>query len=283
MREKNHWSLRSFSTPGDDSWKESHWREAIQLHKVWQELLRIEILKSTIRGSNEVSGVFPHHNSWRELQWRETIQLHRVWQEIFMIKRLEVQSEDPWRKQPLKCNKCDRSFSTSGEDWWRESHWREAIQLHKDQQDQNTLSTIRRSMKETIEVSGGFPHHDSWKEWHWGEAIQVHKVWQELLIIKRIDYWSTTRGSMKDTTIEVHQMCQELFHIWTTLERSHSIAQSVARASQDQSTYKYHQRFHEGKNIQVHNLWQKLYHNVTVGSHALVRFKSQCHQIEYPL
>ena len=103
-------------------------------------------------------------------------------------------------------------------------------------------------MKETIEVSGGFPHHDSWKEWHWGEAIQVHKVWQELLIIKRIDNWSTTRGSMKDTTIEVHQMWQELFHIrWRfikgiTLERSHSIAQR----STGSKHFEYHQKIHEG-------------------------------------
>ena len=33
MKERKHWSLRSFSTSGDESWKESHWREAIQVYK----------------------------------------------------------------------------------------------------------------------------------------------------------------------------------------------------------------------------------------------------------
>ena len=214
MREKNHWSLRSFSTPGDDSWKESHWREAIQLHKVWQELLRIEILKSTIRGSmkeatNEVSGVFPHHNSWRELQWREAIQLHRVWQEIFMIKRLEVQSEDPWRKQPLKCNKCDRSFSTSGEDSWRESHWREAIQLHKVGQELLRIKILKK-----------VPSEDPWRKQplkSQEKGITMERSHSSALSVARASHdqetWSTIRGSLKETTIEVHQMWQELFHI----------------------------------------------------------------------
>ena len=49
--------------------------------------------------------------------------------------------------------------------------------------------------------------------------------------------WSTIRRSWKETTIEVQQMWQELFHIrWRfmkgiTLERSHTSALSVARAS----------------------------------------------------
>ena len=66
--------------------------------------------------------------------------------------------------------------------------------------------------------------------------------------------WSTIRRSWKETTIEVQQKWQELFHIrWRfmkgiTQERSHSIAQSVARASLDQNTKKYLKRIHEGKN-----------------------------------
>ena len=65
--------------------------------------------------------------------------------------------------------------------------------------------------------------------------------------------WSTIRRSWKETTIEVQQKWQELFHIrWRFMkgitQRSHSIAQSVARASKDQNTKKYHKRIHEGKN-----------------------------------
>ena len=95
--------------------------------------------------------------------------------------------------------------------------------------------------KETIEVSGAFPHHYSWKESQWREAIKVHKLWQELLMIKRLE--EMIRGSMKETTNEVHQMWHELFHIrWRfmkgiAIERSHSIAQSVARDFQDQETW----------------------------------------------
>ena len=54
-----------------------------------------------------------------------------MWQELLMFKRLEIISEDPWRKQPLNCTKCERSFSTSDEVSWRKSNWREAIQLPK--------------------------------------------------------------------------------------------------------------------------------------------------------
>ena len=41
-------------------------------------------------------------NSWRESHSREAIQLHKVWQEIFRIKRLEVPSEDPCRRETIQ-------------------------------------------------------------------------------------------------------------------------------------------------------------------------------------
>ena len=41
---------RSFYKSNELTWRESHWREAIQLHKVWQELLRIKILKVPSEG-----------------------------------------------------------------------------------------------------------------------------------------------------------------------------------------------------------------------------------------
>ena len=55
--------------------------------------------------------------------------------------------------------------------------------------------------------------------------------------------WNYIRGSLKETTIELHQMWEELFHIrWSfmkeiKLERSHSIAQTVTRVFQDQKTW----------------------------------------------
>ena len=75
--------------------------------------------------------------------------------------------------------------------------------------------------------------------------------------------WSTTRGSLKEITIEVRQMWQELFHIrWRfkkgiTLERNHSIAQSVARDFSRSRDLKYHQRI-----LEENNHWSAT--NVTV-------------------
>ena len=147
----------------------------------------------TIRGREEsmkrknhcsvqnVTGAFPHQVKIHEGNYigEKPFNCTKCGKRFFTIKRLEVPSEDPWRKQPLKCNKCDSSFSTSGEDSWRELHWREAIQLHKVWQELLKIkilkSTIRGSMKEaTIEVSGVFPHHNSWEVSQWREAIQVH-------------------------------------------------------------------------------------------------------------
>ena len=133
-----------------------------------------------------------------------------------------------------------------------------ALSVARASHDQETWSTVRGSLKET--------------------TIDVHQMWQELFHIRLRfmkgitlershsiaqsvardfhyqETWSTIRRSWKETTIEVQQKWQELFHIrWRfmkgiTQERSHSIAQSVARASQDQNTKKYHKRIHEGKN-----------------------------------
>ena len=66
---------------GEDLWRKSHWREAIQLHKVWQELLKIKTPKvpsedQRMKETMEVSGAFPHHYSWKESQWREASQVH---------------------------------------------------------------------------------------------------------------------------------------------------------------------------------------------------------------
>ena len=190
-----------------------------------------------------------------------------------MIKRLEVPSEDSWRKQPLHwsatnvtgafphqvkihegnhsgeksfiCTKCGKRFSRSRD-----------FQYHQ------------RKEKD-IKVSGAFPHHNSRKEWHWRKAIQVHEVWQELLMIKRLE--EMIRGSMKETTNEVHQMWQELFHIrWRfmkgiAIKRSHSIAQSVHKVWQEIFRIKRLEVVPledpcRRETIQVHNLWQELFH-----------------------
>ena len=98
--------------PHHYSWQESQWREAIQVHKVWHELFIIKRLQEMIRGSMKETTIEGHqiwqelfHIRWRrESHWREAIQLHKVWQELLRIKILKkVPSEDPWRKQPLKC------------------------------------------------------------------------------------------------------------------------------------------------------------------------------------
>ena len=72
MKERNNWSLRNFSLSVDDSWKKSHWREGIRVHKVWQELLRIKILKVPSEDPwrkeiIEVSGAFPHQVTQEDL------------------------------------------------------------------------------------------------------------------------------------------------------------------------------------------------------------------------
>ena len=79
--------------------------------------------------------------------------------------------------------------------------------------------------------------------------------------------WSTIRGSLKETTIEVHLIVwQELSHIrlrfmkGITLERSHSIAQSVARDFHYQETRSTIRRSWKETTIEVHQMWQELFH-----------------------
>ena len=111
---KNHWSLRSFSTSGEDSWRKSHWREAIQLHEVWQELLRIKILKKYHQRIHEGKTMMHERNDTGKKQFK-CMKCGKSFSWSWDLKRW---SEDPWRKQPLKYTKCDRRFSTSGEHRW---------------------------------------------------------------------------------------------------------------------------------------------------------------------
>ena len=151
----------------------------------------------------------------RESLKETTIEVRQMWQGAFPH-QVKIHEGNHSGEKSFICTKCGKRFSRSRD-----------FQYHQ------------RKEKD-IKVSGAFPHHNSKKEWHWRKAIQVHEVWQELLMIKRLE--EMIRGSMKETTNEVPQMWRELFHIrWRfmkgiTLERSHSIAQSVARASQDPNT-----------------------------------------------
>ena len=113
------------------------------------------------------------------------------------------------KETTIKVQQMWRELLRSGEDSWGELHWREAIQLHEVWQELLRIKTLKKYHQrihegKTIEISGAFPHHDAWKEWHWKEAIQVHEVWQELLMI--MGFEEMIRGSMKETTVEVHQM-----------------------------------------------------------------------------
>ena len=63
-----------------------HWRETIQVHKVWQKLLTI---KSFI-------------DTWEDPHRRKTIQVHKVWQELLISMHLEDTWEDPHRREAIQ-------------------------------------------------------------------------------------------------------------------------------------------------------------------------------------
>ena len=148
MKERNHWSIRSISTSGDDLWKESHWREAIWVHEVWEELLRIKIIK------------VPSEDPWG----KETIEVSEAFQH-----QVTIHERNHTGEKPFKC-----------------------ISVARASHNQETWGTIRGSMKETtIEM------HQMWQElfhirWRFTKvitlrlAIQFIKVWQKLL---RIMHW----------------------------------------------------------------------------------------------
>ena len=54
-------------------------------------------------------------------------------------------------KKPFACSKCDKAFMHSGEDTWKDSHWRETIYLLK--------------MSQDIYKEWGF--EEAWKDPHW--------------------------------------------------------------------------------------------------------------------
>ena len=72
-------------------------------------------------------------------------------------------------KKPLKCSKCYRSVSISGKDSWKDSHWRQFIELLK--------------CGKSFSGSRDLKYH--YLEDSWRETIQVHNMWQELLHILR--------------------------------------------------------------------------------------------------
>ena len=93
----NHWSATNVTgASGENSWRESHSREAIQLHKVWQEIFRIKRLE------------VPLEDPCR----RETIQVHNLWQELFHIVWLKIappiihQRIQKGKRQTPLCTKC---------------------------------------------------------------------------------------------------------------------------------------------------------------------------------
>ena len=105
---------------GDDSWREWHWREAIQLRKVWQELLRIKILKSAIRGS-----------IWRKQPLKSQIIFHST-----------IHERNHNGEKSFKCIKCGKISS-----WSRDLKYHQRI--HEGNNDWSAPN-----------VTGAFPHQD---------------------------------------------------------------------------------------------------------------------------
>ena len=90
----------------EGAWEDPHRREAIQVHKVSQELLNINEttqMRESIQVHKDL-GVFKikfFEGAWEDPYRREAIQMLEVWQELLEIRPVTEFLEDPHSRKPF--------------------------------------------------------------------------------------------------------------------------------------------------------------------------------------
>ena len=97
----------------EETWEDTHRRKAIQVHKVWQEILTVTSLEET----------------WEYSHRREAIQVHQVWQELLTGRSLEGTREDSHRRETIQVLKVWKMLLTFSrlEETWEDSHRGETV------------------------------------------------------------------------------------------------------------------------------------------------------------